>query len=204
MHFVATIWIAACRGIAGQLSVLHANHLSVAIGPGNEPMMSWISTVSRRLARVPAFALMTAFACALVISAPVHAGSGKPTQDEVEALTRKAAAIVESQGVEAARELFNKDGEFKYGEIYVNVIDFKGTWLIYPPRPASIGQNVINLRDADGRSLIQDIVKVAREKGEGWTEYRWINPVSNRVEMKLTYVKRVADKDIAASIGIYK
>jgi signal transduction histidine kinase len=59
-------------------------------------------------------------------------------------------------------------------------------------------------RDADGKSLIQDIVNVAREKGEGWTEYRWINPVSNKVEPKLTYVKRIADKDIAASIGIYK
>jgi cytochrome c len=167
-------------------------------------MMSWISALSRRLAEVPAFALTTAFACALVISAPAQAGSGKPTRDEVEALTRKAAAIVETQGVEAARALFNKDGEFKYGEIYVNVIDFKGTWLIYPPRTASVGLNVINLRDADGKSLIQDIVNVAREKGEGWTEYRWINPVSNKVEPKLTYVKRIADKDIAASIGIYK
>jgi signal transduction histidine kinase len=47
-------------------------------------------------------------------------------------------------------------------------------------------------------------VKTARENGEGWTEYRWINPVSNKVEPKLTYVKRVAGKDIAASIGIYK
>ena len=139
-----------------------------------------------------------------MISAPAHAGSGKPTQDEVAALTRKAAAIVETQGVEAAREMFNKDGEFKFGEIYVNLIDFKGTWLIYPPRPASVGLNVINLKDADGKSLIQDIVKVARENGEGWTEYRWINPVSNKVEPKLTYVKRIADKDIAASIGIYK
>src|SRR5687767_12749486 len=129
------VWIAARRGIAGQLSVLHANHLSVAIGPGHEPMMSWISAVSRRLAGVSALALATAFACALVISAPAQAGSGKPTPDEVEALTRKAAAIVETQGVEAARALFNKDGEFKRGEIYVNVIDFKGTWLIYPPRP---------------------------------------------------------------------
>jgi signal transduction histidine kinase len=171
-------------------------------------MMSWISAVisvmSRQLAGVPAFALTTAFACALVILAPARADQLKPTQDEVAALTRKAAAIVETQGIEAARELFNKDGEFKYGEIYVNVIDFKGTWLIYPPRPASVGQNVINLRDADGRSLIQDIVKVARENGEGWTEYRWINPVSNKVELKLTYVKRIADKDIAASIGIYR
>jgi cytochrome c len=167
-------------------------------------MMSWISAVSRRWAGVSVLALTIAFTSALVMQGSAHAGSGKPTRDEVEALTRKAAAIVETQGVEAAREIFNKDGEFKFGEIYVNLIDFKGAWLIYPPRPASVGQNVINLRDADGRSLIQDIVKVARENGEGWTEYRWINPVSNKVEMKLTYVKRIADKDIAASIGIYK
>ena len=167
-------------------------------------MMSWIFTVSRRLAGVPALALTTALACALVVSAPARADHDKPTRDEVVALTRKAAAIVETQGIQAAREIFNTDGEFKYGEIYVNLIDFKGTWLIYPPRPASVGQNVINLKDTDGRSLIQDIVKVARENGEGWTEYRWINPVSNKVELKFTYVKRVADKDIAASIGIYK
>jgi signal transduction histidine kinase len=167
-------------------------------------MKSWIFAVSRRLAGIPVLALTRFLAWALVVSGPARAGQVKPTQDEVEALTRKAAAIVETQGVEAAREIFNKDGEFKFGEIYVNLIDFKGTWLIYPPRPASVGQNVINLKDADGRSLIQDIVKVARENGEGWTEYRWINPVSNKVELKLTYVKRVADKDIAASIGIYK
>ena len=140
----------------------------------------------------------------LGVSGPARADQVKPTQDEVVDLTRKAVAIIETQGVEAAREIFNKDGEFKFGEIYVNLIDFKGTWLIYPPRPASVGLNVINLKDADGRSLIQDIVKVARENGEGWTEYRWINPVSNKVEPKLTYVKRIADKDIAASIGIYK
>jgi cytochrome c len=183
---------------------LRKNHLSVAIGPENEPMMSRISTVSRRLAGIPVLVLMIAFASALVVSSSARAETVKPTHEEVAALTRKAAAIVETQGIEAARELFNKSGEFKYGEIYVNVIDFKGTWLIYPPRPASVGQNVINLKDADGRSLIQDIVKVARENGEGSTEYRWINPVSNKVEPKLTYVKRIADKDIAASIGIYK
>jgi hypothetical protein len=98
MHFIAMVWIAGRRGIAGQLSVFDMNHLSMAIGPGNEPMMSWISAVSLRLAGVPAFALTTAFACALVISAPAQAGSGKSTQDEVEALTRKAAAIVETRG----------------------------------------------------------------------------------------------------------
>ena len=95
-------------GLLTSFPFLHANHLSVAIGPGNEPMMSWISAVSRRWAGVSVLALTIAFASALVMQEPAHAGSGKPTRDEVEALTRKAAAIVETQGVEAAREIFSK------------------------------------------------------------------------------------------------
>ena len=67
------IWIAARRGIAGQLSVLDAHHLSVAIGLGNEPMMSWISAVSRRLAGVPVLALTLFMALTLMISGPAHA-----------------------------------------------------------------------------------------------------------------------------------
>jgi signal transduction histidine kinase len=166
--------------------------------------MSWISARAWQLIGVPAAALTLFLIGALAISGPAVADPGKPGQDEVAALTRKAAAIIEAQGVDAAREIFTKDGEFKFGEIYVNLIDFKGAWVIYPPRPANAGLNVFNLKDADGRFLIQDIIKVARENDEGWVEYRWINPVSNKVEPKLTYVKRIAGKDLAASIGIYK
>jgi signal transduction histidine kinase len=169
--------------------------------------MSWISATTRRLAAAAAFALAIISAVGVpgsCVPGSAHAETLKPTPDEVVDLTRRAVAIVETQGVEAARELFNKEGEFKFGEIYVNLLDFKGAWLIYPPRPASVGLNVIYLKDADGKSLIQDIIRTARDSGEGWVEYRWINPVTNRVEPKLTYVKRVAGKDIAASIGIYK
>jgi cytochrome c len=162
-------------------------------------MMSWISVSIRRLAVASALGLVLA-----VSAGAARADDLKPTPDQVVDLTRRAVAIIETQGVEAAREIFNKEGEFKFGEIYVNLLDFKGSWLIYPPRPASVGLNVINLKDADGKSLIQDIINTARDNGEGWVEYRWINPVSSRVEPKLTYVKRVAGKDIAASIGIYK
>jgi cytochrome c len=166
---------------------------------GKEPMMPWISAVTRRLAAASALVFTIVLA-----TGAARAEDLKPTPDEVVDLTRRAVAIVETQGVEAAREIFNREGEFKFGEIYVNLLDFKGAWLIYPPRPASVGLNVINLKDADGKSLIQDIIKTARDSGEGWVEYRWINPVSNKVEPKLTYVKRVVGKDIAASIGIYK
>jgi cytochrome c len=140
----------------------------------------------------------------MLLFAPVSAETAKPTQDEVAALTLKAAGIIESQGTEAARELFNKDGEFKYGEIYVNLIDFAGTWLIYPPRPAGVGQSVINVKDADGKFLVQDIIKLAKDKGEGWVEYRWLNPVSNKIEPKVSFVKRIPGKELVTYVGIYK
>ena len=83
--------------------------------------MSWMFAISRRLAGVSFLTLTIAFAWALVMPGPTRAESAKPTQDEVVALTRKAVEIIETQGVEAAREIFDKDGEFKFGEIYVNV-----------------------------------------------------------------------------------
>ena len=56
---------------------------------------------------------------------------GLPGIDGIECY---AAAL----GIEAAAQAFNQEGDFKYGEIYVNVIDLKGNWVIYPPKPAAV------------------------------------------------------------------
>jgi signal transduction histidine kinase len=147
----------------------------------------------------------TAFAAAFVLAATAAAfADEKPTADEAKALTVKAVDLIAQKGVDGARAVFHEDGEFKHGEIYVNVIDMTGKWLVYPPRPAGEGQSVINVRDADGKPLVQDIIKVAQEKGEGWVEYRWLNPADNKIEPKVSYVKRVPNADLVAYVGIYK
>jgi len=133
------------------------------------------------------------------------AAQEKPTQEQVQTLTREAAALVAQVGVDKAREAFHpKDTKWNFGEVYVNVIDTKGTWLIYPPRPAGEGNSVLQVKDADGRFLVQDIIKVATEQGEGWVEYRWMNPASNRIEPKVTFVKKVEGQDLIAYVGIYR
>jgi cytochrome c len=128
----------------------------------------------------------------------------RPTQEQIKALTIKAAGLVAASGVEKAREAFHRDGEFRFGEVYVNVIDVNGTWLIYPPNPRNEGKSVLNVRDSNGKLLVQEIIQVARDKGEGWVEYHWLNPASNRIEPKITYVKNVPDKGVIAYIGLYK
>ncbi|KIL98511.1 hypothetical protein CCC_01961 [Paramagnetospirillum magnetotacticum MS-1] len=128
----------------------------------------------------------------------------RPTQDQIQALTIKAAALVAANGVEKAKEAFHREGEFRFGEIYVNVIDANGTWLIYPPNPRNEGKSVLNVKDSNGKLLVQEIIQVARDKGEGWVEYHWLNPASNRIEPKITYVKNVPDKGVITYIGLYK
>jgi cytochrome c len=151
------------------------------------------------------FLRLPVIAAALLLTATMAGlAADKPTMDDARSLTVKAVDVLAAKGVDGARAMFHQEGEFKHGEIYVNVIDMDGKWLIYPPRPAGEGQSVINVKDADGKFLVQDIVKVAKEKGEGWVEYRWLNPVSNKIEPKASYVKRVPNADLVAYVGVYK
>lgn len=128
----------------------------------------------------------------------------KPTQEEAKAITLKAAELISANGLDAAATVFNADGEFKWGEIYVNVIDGKGVWKVYPPRPAGVGQSVLHVKDPDGKLLVQEIIKVANEAGEGWVEYRWLNPATNKIAPKVTFVKKVPGQDLITYVGIYK
>ena len=141
---------------------------------------------------------------AVLAPPPALAQDAKPTQDDAMAIARKSADLIQSVGLDEAAKVFNAEGEFRRGEIYVNVIDFGGVWKVYPPRPAGVGQRVINVKDPDGRFIVQDILSIAKDKGEGWVEYRWLNPASNRIEPKVTYVKRVPGQELVTYVGIYK
>ena len=138
-----------------------------------------------------------------VLAGGVFAQAKKPTQDEVKAIAIKAADFIAAKGIDEAAKAFTTEGEFKFGEIYVNVIDTQGNWVIYPPKPENKGKSVLNFIDEDGKELGKDILNTGL-KGEGWTEYRWKNPASNTIQPKITFVKKVPGKDFIAYVGIYK
>lgn len=139
----------------------------------------------------------------LASAAPASA-QDKPTPDTVRRLTLRAAEMISADGLNAARRHFYAPGEFRFGEIYINVIDLNGTWVVYPPAPKNEGKSVLNVTDMDGKLLVRQIIAVAMDQDEGWVEYRWLNPATNRIEPKLTFVKRVRGKDLIAYAGIYR
>ena len=139
----------------------------------------------------------------LVASAALWAAD-TPTQSDVQQLALKAAAFVKDKGIDAARDAFDAAGEFKYGEIYVNVMSDKGIRLIYPPTPAVVNVDVIDAQDVDGKYLIKDMLELARTKGEGWTQYRWTNPTTKKIQEKVTFVKAVPERNAVVYVGVYK
>jgi hypothetical protein len=47
------------------------------------------------------------------------------------------------------------------------------------------------------------MISLARDRGEGWLDYHWTNPVTGKIEPKSTFVKRVSGEELFAASGYY-
>jgi signal transduction histidine kinase len=129
------------------------------------------------------------------------------TKDECVAKTKEAGKMVADQGVVAAiAEVNKKDGKFVWKDTYVFLMDLDGKMIAHPMSPALVGQNVLDKKDKGepGKLLFVEMVKVAKEKGEGWVDYMWTNPGDPKPRKKVTYIYRVPGKDVLAGAGIYE
>lgn len=123
-------------------------------------------------------------------------------RDQAVALVKKAIAHVAAIGLQKACDDFDQPkGEFNFDQFYLSVFDLNGVRLANGMEPWKRGENVLEVRDIDGKPYVRFIVARAREKGFGWVQYKWKNPASQKVELKLTYYEVIQGAVI--SCGIY-
>lgn len=122
---------------------------------------------------------------------------------ELESFVKSALDYIEKVGMEkAVVEFKKKEGLFSKGELYIFVINMDGL-MISHVFPHLVGKNVINMQDKFGFYLIKEFAKVIKEKGSGWVEYWWPNPVTKNVQPKVSYVLKI-DRNTYLGAGIYK
>ena len=69
--------------------------------------------------------------------------------------------------------------------------------------PAVRGKNLLDLKDQDGKFMIQEFVRTASTApGHGWVDYRWLNPVTKTIEDKSAWIERMGDYFVG--VGVYK
>ena len=93
-------------------------------------------------------------------------------------------------------------GGFVQGELYLVVLDMHCVVQAHGGNPAIVGNDDSALADADGKRFSAEFVNVARTRGQGWIDYRFLNPKRGVVEPKSTYVERAGDFVVAC--GIYR
>ena len=123
-------------------------------------------------------------------------------RDQAVALVKKGVAHIAAVGLQKACDDFDQpEGEFNYDQFYLSVFDLNGIRLANGMEPWKRGENVLEVRDADGKPYVRFTVARARDKGFGWVQYKWKNPTSQKLELKLTYYEVI--QDAVVNCGIY-
>ena len=95
---------------------------------------------------------------------------------------------------------------FDDGIGYVFMVSMDGKEILFPVAPHIENTNVYNLQDEKGNFVIQEEIKIVKEKGEGYIKDFWTKPNAKDKKMiypKLTYVKGLKELNLYIGTGMY-
>jgi cytochrome c len=125
------------------------------------------------------------------------------TKDEAVAMVKKAVAFIKEQGSDKAYpEITNKAGKFEDRDLYVVVYELDGKVLAHGSNAKFVGKNLIDAQDVDGKYYVKERVELAAKNPSFWQNYKFVDPVSKKIEPKEMYCEKLDDTAVCA--GVYK
>jgi cytochrome c len=125
------------------------------------------------------------------------------TKSQAEAIVKKAVAHIKQVGVDKAAEDFtNRKGDFVKLDLYVTLYNMQAVVLAHGQNKKSVGKEMIDLKDPDGKEFIKERMALAQSKGSFWQEYKFTDPVTKKVLPKEMYCETVSK--VVACAGVYK
>ena len=147
------------------------------------------------------FLPVLAFASIMIMGS--SASAEKVTKVEAVAMVKKAVALIRKEGPDKAYdELSDKTGPFVQGEFYIAVVGMDGTLLAYGADYDKVGDNILDLKDEDGKEVIKERIELAKKEPSFWQSYKFMNPATNTVEPKEMYCERLDETVVCG--GIYE
>ena len=121
----------------------------------------------------------------------------KDYKQEVVSLVSAAQAYIKENGKDKALPVFNDpNGPFVKNGLYIFAYDFYGVNKALATNPSLVGKDLIEMKDANGKEIIKDMIAVAKSGG-GWYDYKWEG------HDKSSYVVKV-DDTLWIGCGVYK
>ena len=153
--------------------------------------------------RVSGFRLVSIaamFAAALPMFALAGTGASK---DEAVAMVKKARVFIQSEGAaNAYPDISDPRGRFVDRDLYVVVYGLDGMVLAHGANAGRVGTNQIADTDPDGKAFVQERIDLAATHPSFWQSYKFMNPVTHKVEPKQMYCERLEQTVVCG--GIYQ
>jgi signal transduction histidine kinase len=130
------------------------------------------------------------------------------TKEEAIEMVKRVQEQFKKDGPEATFKAVSDKSTKEYHDrdlypfIYFRDGDKKGLCVAHGARPALIGKKLIDLKDQDGKYLIRELADVSNGPGSGWVDYKWPNPINNKIEDKTSYIEKMGDYFVG--VGIYR
>ncbi len=126
------------------------------------------------------------------------------SREEAVAMVKRVQKMFAEAGAEATfRAIDDKSNPaFHDRDLYPFVYDLKGVNVAHGARPALVGKNLISLKDQNGVYLIQEMIALAKGPGSGWVDYKWPNPITDKIEDKSSYIEKMGDYFVG--VGVYR
>jgi signal transduction histidine kinase len=140
---------------------------------------------------------------AMLIFAGAAAAADGANKDEAIAMVKKAVGFIKGQGAEKAyAEFTGKAANFIDRDLYVVVYQLDGKVLAHGSNAKFVGKDLIDAQDVDGKHYVKERVEMAAKQPSFWQDYKFVNPVTKKVEPKQMYCEKVDNTAVCA--GIYK
>ncbi len=152
------------------------------------------------------YLIALSFAAMTLATSAVAAEFG--SKEEAVAMVKRVQAQFRKDGAEATFKAVSDKTTKQYHDrdLYPFIYHVggaeKGVNVAHGARPALIGKNLIDLKDQDGKYLIREMLDLANGPGKGWVDYKWPNPITNKIEDKSSYIEKMGDYFVG--VGIYK
>ena len=139
---------------------------------------------------------------ALAIGGTALAATGA-TKDEAVAMVKKAVSAIKTEGPDKAYpEISKPTGKFVDRDLYIVVYGLDGKVLAHGADAKRIGTNQIADKDPDGKEFMKERVELAATQPSFWQTYKFMNPVTHKVEPKDMYCERL-DQTVVCG-GVYQ
>jgi cytochrome c len=149
--------------------------------------------------------LLAAFAAVVLLTQCSYASAGEyGTKDEAVEMVKRVKETFTRDGADQTFKAVSDKSttNFHDRDLYPFIYDLRGHCVAHGARPALIGKNLLDLKDQDGKYLIREMIEIANGPGSGWVNYKWPNPLNNKIEDKTSYIEKLGDYFVG--VGVYR